>query len=153
MKSGDAIMVTALIRFKKEGYRPDRDIILALTANEEGGRSNGVDWLLKNHRDLIEAAFVLNHDGGGIVSEHGKPILMAVNATEKLYADFELSVTNPGGHSSLPRPDNAIYALTDVLERLQHYQFPFELNEVTAPAMSAWPRWKHPSAPPTSKES
>jgi len=131
MKSGDAIMVTTLIRFKREGYRPDRDIILALTADEEGGKSNGVDWLLKNHRDLIEAGFVLNHDGGGIVEEHGKPILMAVTATEKLYADFELSVTNPGGHSSLPRPDNAIYALTDALERLQHYQFPFELNEVT----------------------
>jgi acetylornithine deacetylase/succinyl-diaminopimelate desuccinylase-like protein len=131
MKSGDAIMVTTLIRFKKEGYRPDRDIILALTADEEGGQSNGVDWLLQNHRDLIDAAFVLNHDGGGIVTEHGKPILMAVNAGEKLYADFELSATNPGGHSSLPRPDNAIYSLSDALERLQHYQFPFELNEVT----------------------
>ena len=131
MKSGDAIMVTTLIRFKREGYTPDRDIILALTADEEGGRSNGVDWLLKNHRDLIEAEFVFNHDAGGIVVDHGKPIMMAVNATEKLYADFHLSVTNPGGHSSLPRPDNAIYSLTDALERLEHYQFPFELNEVT----------------------
>jgi len=131
MKSGDAIMVTTLICFKKENYMPDRDIILALTADEEGGRWNGVDWLLKNHRDLIDAEFVFNHDGGGIVVDHGKPIMMAVNATEKLYADFHLSVTNPGGHSSLPRPDNAIYALVDGLERLQHYQFPFELNEVT----------------------
>lgn len=131
MKSGDAIMVTTLIRFEKEGYTPDRDIILALTADEEGGRSNGVDWLLKNHRDLIDAEFVFNHDGGGIVADHGKPIMMAVNAIEKLYADFHLSVTNPGGHSSLPRPDNAIYSLADALERLQHYQFPFELNEVT----------------------
>jgi acetylornithine deacetylase/succinyl-diaminopimelate desuccinylase-like protein len=131
MKSGDAIMVTTLIRFKKEGYRPDRDIILALTADEEGGHSNGVDWLLRNHRDLIDAEFVLNHDGGGIVSERGKAVLMAVNAGEKLYADFELSATNRGGHSSLPRQDNAIYSLTDALARLQHYQFPFELNEVT----------------------
>ncbi len=131
MKSGDAIMVTTLIRFKKEGYTPDRDIILALTADEEGGKSNGVDWLLKNHRDLIDAEFVFNHDGGGILSDHGKPVMMTVDATEKLYADFQLSVTNPGGHSSLPRPDNAIYALADALARLQNYQFPFELNEVT----------------------
>src|ERR1700731_3075021 len=71
MKGGDAIMVTTLIRMKKEGYKPDRDIVLALTADEEGGKSNGVDWLLKNHRDLIDAEFVLNHDGGGITSENG----------------------------------------------------------------------------------
>jgi acetylornithine deacetylase/succinyl-diaminopimelate desuccinylase-like protein len=131
MKSGDAIMVTTLIRFKKEGYTPDRDIILALTADEEGGKSNGVDWLLKNHRDLIDADVVFNHDGGGILSDHGKPVMMTVDATEKLYADFQLVVTNPGGHSSLPRPDNAIYALSNALTRLQHFQFPFELNEVT----------------------
>jgi acetylornithine deacetylase/succinyl-diaminopimelate desuccinylase-like protein len=131
MKSGDAIMVTTLLRFKKEGYKPDRDIILALTADEEGGKSNGVDWLLKNHRELIDAELVFNHDGGGILSDHGKPMMMTVDATEKLYADFQLSVTNPGGHSSLPRPDNAIYALANALTRLEHYQFPFELNEVT----------------------
>jgi len=131
MKSGDAIMVTTLIRFKKEGFTPDRDIILALTADEEGGKSNGVDWLLKNHRDLIDAEMVFNHDGGGIISDMGKPVMMTVDATEKLYADFQVSVTNPGGHSSLPRPDNAIYSLTDALSRLEHYQFPFELNEVT----------------------
>lgn len=131
MKSGDAIMVTTLIRFKKEGYRPDRDIILALTADEEGGKSNGVDWLVTNHRDLVNGEFVLNHDGGGILSDHGKPVMMTVDATEKLYADFHLTVTNPGGHSSIPRPDNAIYALANGLERLQHYQFPFELNQIT----------------------
>jgi acetylornithine deacetylase/succinyl-diaminopimelate desuccinylase-like protein len=131
MKSGDAIMATTLIRFKKEGFTPDRDIILALTADEEGGKSNGVDWLLKNRRDLIDAEMVFNHDGGGILSDHGKPVMMTVDATEKLYADFQVSVTNPGGHSSLPRPDNAIYSLTGALNRLQHYQFPFELNEIT----------------------
>jgi acetylornithine deacetylase/succinyl-diaminopimelate desuccinylase-like protein len=131
MKSGDAIMATTLIRFKKEGFTPDRDIILALTADEEGGKSNGVDWLLKNHRELIDAEIVFNHDGGGILSDHGKPVMMTVDATEKLYEDFQLSVTNPGGHSSLPRPDNAIYALADGLARLQNYQFPFELNAVT----------------------
>jgi acetylornithine deacetylase/succinyl-diaminopimelate desuccinylase-like protein len=131
MKSGDAIMAVTLIRFKKEGYKPDRDIILALTSDEEGGASNGVDWLLKNHRDLMDAEFVFNHDGGGILSDHGKAVMMSVDATEKLYADFQLSVTNPGGHSSLPTPDNAIYHLADGLARLEHYQFPFELNEVT----------------------
>ena len=131
MKSGDAIMTVTLIRFKKEGYIPDRDIILALTSDEEGGASNGVDWLLKNHRDLVDAEFVFNHDGGGILSDHGKPVMMTVDASEKLYADFQLSVTNPGGHSSLPTRDNAIYRLADGLARLEHYQFPFELNEVT----------------------
>lgn len=131
MKSGDAIMVTTLLRLKKEGYVPDRDIILALTADEEGGKSNGVDWLIKNHRELIDAEFVLNHDGGGILTEHGKPVLMAVDATEKLYADYQLSVTNPGGHSSLPVPDNAIYHLANGLVRLEHYEFPVELNNVT----------------------
>ena len=131
MKDGDAIMTTTLMRFKKEGYVPDRDIILALTADEEGGKSNGVDWLLKNKRDLIDAEFVLNSDGGGVVTLNGKPLMMEVDATEKLYADFQLTVTNPGGHSSLPRPDNAIYHLTDALSRLEKYEFPMELNNVT----------------------
>src|SRR5438270_12818725 len=131
MKDGDAVMVTTLIRFKKENYIPDRDIILALTADEEGGQSNGVDWLLKNHRDWIDAEFVLNHDGGGILAQHGKPLMMEVDATEKLYADYTLTVTNKGGHSSLPVPDNAIYHLTDGLARLEKYKFPVELNNVT----------------------
>jgi acetylornithine deacetylase/succinyl-diaminopimelate desuccinylase-like protein len=131
MKDGDAIMVTTLLRFKKEGYVPERDIILALTADEEGGTSNGVDWLLRNNRELIDAEFVLNHDGGGILSEHGKPQFMSVDASEKLYSDYQLTVTNPGGHSSLPVPDNAIYHLADGLARLEHYQFPFELTSIT----------------------
>ena len=131
MKEGDAIMVTTLIRLKKEGFVPDRDIILALTADEEGGKSNGVDWLIKNHRDLIDAEFVLNHDGGGLLTDKGKPLFMGVDATEKLYADYQLTVTNPGGHSSLPVPDNAIYHLADALTRLAQYEFPVELNSVT----------------------
>jgi acetylornithine deacetylase/succinyl-diaminopimelate desuccinylase-like protein len=131
MKDGDAIMVTTLLRFKKEAYVPDRDIILALTADEEGGTSNGVDWLLKNNRELVDAEFVLNHDGGGILSEHGKPQFMTVDASEKLYSDYQLTVANPGGHSSLPKPDNAIYHLADGLARLEHYQFPFELTNIT----------------------
>jgi len=131
MKDGDAVMATTLIRMKKEGYLPSRDIILALTADEEGGTSNGVDWLLKNHRDLIDAEFVLNHDGGGVSTIHGKPEFVAVDASEKVYADYKLTVRNPGGHSSLPVPDNAIYHLADGLGRLEHFQFPFELNNVT----------------------
>ena len=131
MKDGDAIMSATLIRMKKEGYIPSRDIILALTADEEGGTSNGVDWLIKNHRELIDAEFVLNHDGGGVLADHGKPLMMEVDATEKLYGDFVLTATNPGGHSSLPRPENAIYELANALTRVQRYQFPFELNNIT----------------------
>ena len=131
MKDGDAILVTTLIRLKQEGYKPDRDLIVAFTADEEGGKSNGVDWLVKNHRDLIDAEYVLNPDGGGVDLDHGKAVSMDVDATEKLYGDYQLTVTNPGGHSSLPVPDNAIYHLADALARLQHYQFPFELNSVT----------------------
>lgn len=131
MKDGDTILVTTLIRMKKEGYKPERDIILALTADEEGGRSNGVDWLLKNHRELIDAEFVLNPDGGGLTTVNGKPQMMEVDATEKLYADYQLTVTNAGGHSSLPVPDNAIYHLADGLGRLEHYEFPVQLNNVT----------------------
>ena len=137
MKEGDAIMMATLIRMKQEGYKPDRDIILALTADEEGGNFNGVDWLLKNHRNLIDAAFVLNHDGGGVVEENGKLLGLAVDATEKLYADYQLSSLNPGGHSSMPTPDNAIYHLADALARLEHYSFPFELNAVTRVELAA----------------
>jgi acetylornithine deacetylase/succinyl-diaminopimelate desuccinylase-like protein len=131
VKSGDAVLITDLIRLRREGFRPDRDIIVALTADEEGGTSNGVDWLLKNHRDLIDAEYVLNPDAGGVLLEHGKVREFFVEATEKLYADFELTVHNPGGHSSLPLPDNAIYHIADALERLQRFTFPFELNNVT----------------------
>lgn len=131
MKESDAASVTTFIRLKREGFIPDRDIILALTADEEGGKSNGVDWLVKNHRDLVDAGFVLNADAGGLNTEKGKPVNLGVEATEKLYADFQLVSTNPGGHSSLPKKDNAIYHLADALGRLEKYQFPFELNVVT----------------------
>jgi acetylornithine deacetylase/succinyl-diaminopimelate desuccinylase-like protein len=131
MKDGDAIMMAALIRMKQEGYKSDRDIILALTADEEGGAFNGVDWLVKNHRDLVDAEFVLNHDGGGVMEENGKLLGFTVDATEKLYADYQLSSLNPGGHSSMPTADNAIYHLADALGRLEQCTFPFELNAVT----------------------
>jgi len=131
MKMNDAAVVTAFIRFRREGYRPDRDVILALTADEEGGKSNGVDWLLRNHRDLVDAEFALNPDGGGLTTINGKPLNLDIEASEKLYADFQISAVNAGGHSSLPVPDNAIYHIADALTRLQRAPFPFELNEVT----------------------
>ena len=131
MKDGDAIMVATLIRLKQSGFHPNRDIILALTADEEGGTANGVDWLLKNHRDLIDAQYVINHDGYSIVTRHGKPLYYELDGTEKVYGDFQLLVTNPGGHSSLPVPDNAIYTLAAGLEKIAKFEFPFELNTVT----------------------
>jgi acetylornithine deacetylase/succinyl-diaminopimelate desuccinylase-like protein len=131
MKDSDAILVTNFIRLKREGFIPNRDLILALTADEEGGKSNGVEWLLQHRPDLVKAEVTINPDSGGIDSDKGKPIDVAVEATEKLYGDFVLSTKNPGGHSSLPTPDNAIYHVTDALSRLEKYQFPFELNAVT----------------------
>src|SRR5690349_3375743 len=131
MKEGDAILITNFIRLKKENYLPDRDLILALTADEEGGSSNGVDWLLKHHRDRIDAEYCINLDGGEFEKEDGKPILAAIQASEKVYADFQFESLNPGGHSSVPTPDNAIYHLAGALARLQSFSFPLHLNEIT----------------------
>jgi acetylornithine deacetylase/succinyl-diaminopimelate desuccinylase-like protein len=116
---------------------PDRDIILALTAGEEGGSGNGVEWLLRTHRELVDSGFALNADAGGVVTHGGKPLTLGVEATEKLYADFTLTATNPGGHSSLPVPDNALYHVADALEKIEHYAFPFELNTVTRAFLEA----------------
>ncbi|HLW22746.1 MAG TPA: M20/M25/M40 family metallo-hydrolase [Steroidobacteraceae bacterium] len=145
MKESDAVLVTDFIRLKKAGYVPDRDIILALTADEEGGHSNGVDWLLKNHRDLVDAEYVINPDAGGVVTDHGKAISVEFEATEKLYGDYDLLATNPGGHSSLPRPDNAIYHIADALGALQKYQFPIELNAVTREYFTAMAKIEPPA--------
>jgi acetylornithine deacetylase/succinyl-diaminopimelate desuccinylase-like protein len=131
MKGPDAIMLATLIRLKQEGFRPARDIILALTADEEGGGANGVQWLLEHHRELIDAQFVLSGDDYSVLTENGKPLFFQLIASEKVYADFQLRVTNKGGHSSEPVPDNAIYTLTRGLDRLAAYEFPFELNAVT----------------------
>jgi acetylornithine deacetylase/succinyl-diaminopimelate desuccinylase-like protein len=131
IKGGDTILMVNMIRLKQEGYKPDRDIILALTADEEGGDSNGVAWLLANHRELIDAEYSVNVDAGDFEMENGKKKAIGIEASEKLYRDFELKVTSPGGHSSLPTGENAIYELAEGLVRLEHYQFPFELNDVT----------------------
>ena len=131
MKESDAALVWAFLRLHREGYQPKRDLILALTADEEGGKFNGAAWLVQSHRDLVDAAFVINPDAGGIELDHGRAVVADVEATEKVYADYEVTARNPGGHSSRPRPDNAIYELTAALNKLSAYSFPFELNEVT----------------------
>jgi acetylornithine deacetylase/succinyl-diaminopimelate desuccinylase-like protein len=131
MKESDAASIVTFIRLKREGFVPDRDIVLALTAAEEGGDGNGVDWLLKNHRAMIDGEFALNADGGGLTTHDGNPLSLDVEATEKLYADFQLTATNPGGHSSLPVKDNALYRVADALGKIEGYTFPVELNDVT----------------------
>jgi len=136
MKVDDAGVVEDFIRLRREGWVPDRDIVLALTADEEGGKSNGVDWLLKNRPELMKADFVLNPDSGGVELRSGKASEMDVEATEKTYADFRVSATNPGGHSSQPRPDNAIYELMHALEKLEATPFPVELNAVTRASLA-----------------
>ena len=131
VKDSDAALITSLILLKRANYVPKRDLIVALTADEEGGADNGVDWLLKNRPDLVNAGVVINPDAGGIVLRNGKAAELDVEASEKLYADFQISATSAGGHSSLPRPDNPIYQLGDALEHLEHSPFPAELNAVT----------------------
>jgi len=132
VKGGATTLVTALLRLKQEGFVPDRDFILALTAGEEGGMPyNGVDWLLKNKRDLIDAEYVINVDaGGGELDKAGKHTLFDVQAAEKVFHSVRITATNPGGHSSLPRKDNAIYSLARALDRIAAYDFPAKPNDV-----------------------
>jgi acetylornithine deacetylase/succinyl-diaminopimelate desuccinylase-like protein len=130
IKNDDASLIANVIRLKKEGYKPNRDIIIALTA-EEMGNANGVNWLVTNHRDLINADFCVNPDGGGGDLKNGKPVNMAIQTSEKIYVSFRLEVKNKGGHSSLPVKDNAIYRLAGGLTRLAYYDFPVRLNETT----------------------
>jgi acetylornithine deacetylase/succinyl-diaminopimelate desuccinylase-like protein len=129
-KAMASIWTATLIRFEQEGFRPRRDIILALTAGEESGKDNGVDWLVAKHRDLIDAGLCLNEGGGG-QSKNSKRLLNGVQAAEKVYLSFALEVHNRGGHSSQPRKDNAIYQLAQALVRLSQYEFPARLNDIT----------------------
>jgi acetylornithine deacetylase/succinyl-diaminopimelate desuccinylase-like protein len=127
-----AAFVTNMIRYKQEGYKPDRDIILALETDEEILDANalGIQWLLKNHRDLIDAEFALN-EGGGVGLKDGKAIRNSVQTTEKVSLGYQLTVTNRGGHSSVPTKDNAIYHLAEGLVRLSKFSFPQKFNETT----------------------
>ncbi|HEY9404277.1 MAG TPA: M20/M25/M40 family metallo-hydrolase [Pyrinomonadaceae bacterium] len=129
-KAMAAIFVANLIRFKRENFQPARDIIVALTTDEETGDFNGVEFLLKEHRALVDAEFGINEGGRGYLKA-GKPLLNAVQASEKVYQSFRLEVRNKGGHSSLPVKDNAIFRLAAGLDRLARFDFPVNLNEVT----------------------
>lgn len=130
-KAMAAMFVANLLRMKRDNIVPDRDLILALTADEEGGvPPNGVEWLIATHRQLIDAAYVINEGGGGTLAGL-KPIFHTVQAAEKVPVHYTLTVTNTGGHSSVPRPDNAIYGLADALGRIARAPFPIALNPIT----------------------
>jgi len=130
-KAQAAVWIANLIRYKQEGFKPDRDIIVALTADEEGGGPyNGVEWLIKNKRPLIEAEYCLNEGGWGEMA-HGKKLSNDVQVSEKYVINFRLEVRNKGGHSSMPVPDNAIYHLAGALDRLSKFGFPLKTNDVT----------------------
>jgi acetylornithine deacetylase/succinyl-diaminopimelate desuccinylase-like protein len=130
-KGGAATLVAAFVRLRQEQWVPDRDLILALTADEEGGTVNGVEWLLANRRDLIAAEYTINIDTGGGELRGGKVTALDVQAAEKVFASFSLTVKNPGGHSSLPTKENAIYRLAAGLQRLAAFEFPVRLTDVT----------------------
>ena len=125
------MLITNLIRWKREKWTPDRDVIAFFSADEESDATKGVQWVLAHARNLIDAEFCLNTDGGGVELANGKPRAFGVEASEKVYVTFRLAATNPGGHSSRPRPDNAIYQLAHALARLESYTFPVKLNEVS----------------------
>jgi acetylornithine deacetylase/succinyl-diaminopimelate desuccinylase-like protein len=131
VKDGDAILVANMIRLAREKYRPDRDLILALTAGEETGIADGIEWLLRERRPLIDAAYCVNLDGGDFQLKDGRRRLVAVQASEKLSVNFRLEATDRGGHSSLPRRENPIYRLAAALSRVATFEFPVDLNEVT----------------------
>ena len=129
-KAGVASIVATLLRFKREKYVPERDLVAVLTADEEtDGRS--IQWLLANHRALIDGEYALNADAGNVNLEQGKALTHTLQASEKVFANFKVEATNPGGHSSLPRKDNAIYDLSMALAKLAVFDFPVRLNEVS----------------------
>jgi acetylornithine deacetylase/succinyl-diaminopimelate desuccinylase-like protein len=131
MKGEDANVAAALLRMKREKYVPARDIIVAFTPDEESGGEEGVGWLLKNHRDLIDAGLVLNPDSGVGAFRDGRRAFYGVQTSEKTYVTFAAEANNKGGHSSEPRPDNAIYELTAALDRLAAFKFPIRLTNTT----------------------
>jgi acetylornithine deacetylase/succinyl-diaminopimelate desuccinylase-like protein len=138
MKDGDAALVESLIRLKREKFVPQRDVIVAFTADEEaGGDANGPAFLLQEHRDLIDAAMVVNLDGGGGDSKNGTRQFFEIGTSEKTYLTFSLETTSPGGHGSLPGPDNAIYRLAAGLGRIASFKFPVMLTATTRASFDA----------------
>ena len=131
-KAMAAALVDTLIRFQKAGYKPRRAVKIALTCGEEtNGAFNGVEWLAANRRELIDAEFALNEGGGGTSDASGKVVGQSIQVGEKIFATYRLETRNPGGHSSAPRPDNAIYQLARALARLEAHKFPLEMTETT----------------------
>jgi acetylornithine deacetylase/succinyl-diaminopimelate desuccinylase-like protein len=129
-KAMAAMFIEIAIQLRRNPEKPDRDVILALTADEEGGDHNGVEWLLENRRDLVNAGLVINEGGGGRMRD-GTYVFNGLQAAEKSYMTYVLEVRDKGGHSSVPRKENAIYRLAAVLGRIERHRFPVELNEVT----------------------
>ena len=142
-KAMASMFVANLLRYKAEGYVPARDLILALTADEEGGGSNGVAYLVQNHRALIEAAYAINEGGGGTLKD-STPLFHSVQAAEKVPVNFTLTALNPGGHSSVPRPDNAINQLSAALVNIARFSFPVALNAITKPFLEQTARVETP---------
>jgi acetylornithine deacetylase/succinyl-diaminopimelate desuccinylase-like protein len=139
MKDSDAALLETLIRLKREGFVPDRDVIAAFTADEEaGGDANGPAFLLKEHRELIDAGLVVNLDGGGGQIKDGERFVFEVGTSEKTYVTYTLETTSPGGHGSLPGPDNAIYRLAAGLGRLDAFKFPVMLTATTRASFKSY---------------
>jgi acetylornithine deacetylase/succinyl-diaminopimelate desuccinylase-like protein len=128
-KAQAAINTANFIRMKREGFQPNRDLVLALTADEEGGGNNGVYWLLEHHPEMIRGAFALNEGGFGLIS-NGVRVVNNIQTAEKIYQSYTVTATNPGGHSSIPRRDNAIYELSQALLNISRYEFPLVINDV-----------------------
>ena len=129
-KAGAAMLVANMMTLKRAGWRPARDLIVVLTGDEETAQ-RGIQTLASKHRDLIDAELAFNTDGGGVILKDGRPSVFEVQASEKIYADYQLEVTDVGGHSSLVKPDNPIYILAAALTRIGEHQFPLHVNEVT----------------------
>jgi acetylornithine deacetylase/succinyl-diaminopimelate desuccinylase-like protein len=147
IKGGAATLAAAFLRLRQESFVPDRDLILALTADEEGGDDNGIEWLLANRRELIDAAYGMNVDSGGGEIRGGRLAVLDVQASEKVFASFTLTATHSGGHSSLPPKENAIYRLAAGLQRLAAFEFPVHLTDVTRAYFEAMAPLSGPSGP------
>jgi acetylornithine deacetylase/succinyl-diaminopimelate desuccinylase-like protein len=129
-KAGVATLIANLIRLKRDGWQPARDVVVLVTGDEETAQ-RGVRWLLAEHRSLVDAEVAFNTDGGGVMTREGRPVFFDVQASEKIYADYQLEVTDAGGHSSLVRPGNPVYTLAAALTRIAEHHFPLQVSEVT----------------------
>ncbi len=146
-KAGAAMLVTNFIRYREESFEPDRDLIVMLTADEET-TGDGALWLTTDKRALVDAEFALNTDGGGVMTKDGKPRAFIMQTSEKVYVTYGLEAHDPGGHSSMPRPDNPITRLSRTLVALGDYEFPVDLNETTREFFVQWTNFAPPEERP-----